>query len=666
LTDSSEGSAYPSVFQGLGCGDTPSAQITHTCSPAGQPQGLAAEVSARPSNEVNRAAAVWAALAPLLAGRPVVRESRDGGRNYRAKWQRPLTHRVPVSVPAAIPIYSASGDTRVLAIDLDAKQGGREQVRRDAAAIADLVRRCGGELISDESPSGGVHLYVPFTQPIGFYDARDLAKALAARTPSMDAAPNCGLTDGLIRPPGARHRSGGFQILHGPLAAAVALARSGNPPSVWRRLTDELAIELAALAALEPARGDANTASDGVGAAGHVPRRGGVRELPIDYVRIATTGVYDPSRHPTPSHARQAVLAAAVWAGHDLASVLGRMHSGRWPGLTAFYTRYRTAAHRRTALLGDWKNAVALVTAAKAQRPTQDRVRQSHTSEPSTHRAVPATGKNNRNTHAEFQFLRTWQSAMTLAEQNDPHHGGWMTRRMVLRAIGEAARKTGSRYVHFGTRSLSIAAGVDHSTVAAHLRVLRIEPDALIDLIEDNRGGDGDLYELLIPHRYADRAVRQDWRPGKLHALRSVFLELGVPAALVYEALEHTREPLRSFDLTKTSGLSRSAVYEALETLAAFHLVEQRRGRWSIVATTSLSVLADQFGVYDTIIALIARHRDERATYRRLLRIADPPPTTTTDLPDQHSGLPPPPPPDEAETALDILQRMLGAQLIPA
>ncbi len=107
------------------------------------------------------------------------------------------------------------------------------------------------------------------------------------------------------------------------------------------RTVTELAIELAAL---EPARGDANTASDGVGAAGHVPRRGGVRELPIDYVRIATTGVYDPSRHPTPSHARQAVLTAAVWAGHDLASVLGRMHSDRWPRLTAFYTRYRTAA----------------------------------------------------------------------------------------------------------------------------------------------------------------------------------------------------------------------------------------------------------------------------------------------------------------------------------
>ena len=344
-------------------------------------------------------------------------------------------------------------------------------------------------------------------------------------------------------------------------------------------MTEALRAELTALP--EPgvaAYGDPAEQGD-IGTAGHIPRRGGPRELAIDYLRIATTGIYDTSRHPTPSHARQAVLTAAVWAGHDLSSVLGRMHSGRWPGLQAFYTRYRTDTHRRKALLGDWKNAVALVTAAKAQRPTQNLVRQSPTSESDTHRAVPVTAKNNRNTQAEFQFLRTWQSAMTLAEQDDPHDGGWMTRRMVLRAIGEAGRKTGSRYVHFGTRSLSIAVGVDHSTVAAYLRVLRDEPDSLIYLIEDSRGGDGDLYELVIPDRYADRAARQDWRAGKLHALRPAFLELGIPAALVYEALEHAREPLRSFDLTTASGLSRSAAYEALETLSAFNLATQRRGR---------------------------------------------------------------------------------------
>jgi len=379
--------------------------------------------------------------------------------------------------------------------------------------------------------------------------------------------------------------------------------------------------------------------------------------------------VYDTSRYPTPSHARQAVITAAVWAGHDLSSVLGRLHAGRWPGLRAFYTRYRTAAARRQALAGDFRNAVALVTAAKAHRQTQNLVRQSPTSGPDTHRGVPDYGKTNRNTQSEFRFLRTWQSAMALAELDDPGRAGWMTARMVLRAVGQAARMSGSRYVHFGTRSLSIGAGVDHTTVAAHLRALRTGPDALIELIDGNRGVDGDLYELVIPARYADRAGRRDWRGGKLHALRPVFLELGIPAALVYEALEHAKEPLTSFDLTTSVGLSRSAVYEALETLAAFHLAAQRRGRWVLVPSTSLTALAEQLGVAETIHRQVLRHRHERAAYRLVLHIADrhrPAPPTAADWYDRPPPEPPPDGDDESLTALSLLERILGAHPIPA
>ena len=94
-------------------------------------------------------------LAPLLAGRPRVRESRSGGHTYLRRWERPLTARLP-AVPAAVPIYSAAGDTRVLVVDLDASRGGRDAVRRDAAAVTELVRAAGGRVITDESPSGGV------------------------------------------------------------------------------------------------------------------------------------------------------------------------------------------------------------------------------------------------------------------------------------------------------------------------------------------------------------------------------------------------------------------------------------------------------------------------------------------------------------------------------
>ena len=208
---------------------------------------------------------------------------------------------------------------------------------------------------------------------------------------------------------------------------------------------------------------------------------------------------------------------------------------------------------------------------------------------------------------------------------------------------------------------------MDHTTVAAHLRALRDENDPLIDLMENDRGLAGDLYQLRIPDEIIARATRIAWRPGKLHALRPVFRELGHPAAFVYEALEHTHRAQRSFDLTTSTGLSRRAVHDALQTLAAWNLVTTRGGRWVLSpgAGVALQQLAEQFGCLEAVRALITRHRSERDAYRRALRIVD-----------QHHQVlgyasggywpPPDPPPDEGETLLELLHRELGAHLIGA
>jgi len=673
LVGSSEGSAYPSTWQGfVGCVAAPSSQIARSFHSTDRMTGPAGSPAVSAARDRALAATVWVALAPLLAGRLEVRESRNGGGSYRGGWRRSFASHVPGSVPAAVPIYSNAGDTRLLVVDLDVKLGGREQVLTDAAAVAAVVHRCGGELISDESPSGGIHLYIPLARPVAFDAAREVARALASRTPSMDVSPMLGLTDGLIRPPGARHRSGGFQVLHGPLEEAVAFARIGNPPRVWQRLTEALAVELAALTTAPPLSPAAAPIIDDVQAAGAagVSRRGGPRELAGNYLQIAHTGVYDTARYGSPSQARQAVITAAVWAGLTLVDVLARISDGRWRGLASFYARYSNPTSRREALSKfDWPNAVAYVTAQKGKNPGSGLVRQSLTSESTSHRGAPEQARLNRNTQGEFRFLRTWWSAMAIAEQNQHQladkPSGWMSRRMVLRALGEAGMKSGSRYVHFGTRSLSIAAGMDQSTVAAQLRALRDEPDGLVVLIDGDRGGDGDLYELVIPAALARRAGRQDWRGGKLHALRPVFLELGIPAALVYETLEQARAPLSSFELITASGLSRSAVYAALETLAAFNLADQRGGRWSVVAATSLTVLAEQFGVLETIRKTVQRHRDERAAYRRVLQMVEAKPLLSPDPADWYWPPPDPPPPDGV-TALDLLERILGAHPVPA
>ena len=609
------------------------------------------------AGELTDAVAAWRALTPLLAGRPIVRESTSGGSAYPRKGTRGLSDRLPV-VPAAVPIYSTGGDTRLLVVDLDTSRADRAAVLRDAAAVEDLVRRAGGRLVADESPSGGVHLYVPLARAVPFGEARDVALALAARTPTSDPQPMLGLTDGLIRPPGSRHRSGGFQRLRGSLAAAYGVLKQPNPPAVWAALVEALGPELAGVRSTQSTR-DVGELPEGE-EAGFLPRRGGARDLPADYLRIATTGLYNAARYPTPSHARQAVLAAAVWAGMELPAVLSRLHGGAWPGLASFYARYRNPTARRKAVLGDWRNAVSWVQKTKANDTGVSPVRVSPTSEPSTHRGTRTAlqTQQQRSTAVEYQFLREWRTAVGLLELDRYRGRTGPAIRMVLRALCEAGMKAGSRYIEFGTRALDIASGLDHTTVAAHLRMLREEVEPLVYLVEGDRGLRGDLYELRVPETIAKRAGALDWRAGKIHGLRPVFRDLGLPAAFVYEALEHAKGRATSFDLAAETAMARSTVYEALHTLAAFNLVEQRAGRWFIIAATSLIVLAEALGCADVIAARLQVHRAERAQYRRALRVVQPLETGHTPG-GAWTG-----PPEEGETALDILERILGAQRI--
>jgi hypothetical protein len=132
--------------------------------------------------------------------------------------------------------------------------------------------------------------------------------------------------------------------------------------------------------------------------------------------------------------------------------------------------------------------------------------------------------------------------------------------------------------------------------------------------------------------------------------------------------LEQSKGAQRSFDLVTVTGLSRAAVYEALETLAAWRLVEPVDGRWKRVPGTSLQLLAEQFGCLEQVRGQVGRHHIERATYRRALRIVDQHPvlaTTVGPVEEAEAYLwPPEPPPEDGETLMDLLHRELGAYLI--
>ncbi|MCC3292609.1 MarR family transcriptional regulator [Arthrobacter sp. zg-Y1110] len=554
---------------------------------------------------------VWSALAPLLAGQPRVRLSRDGGKSYPQRFERDLTPGLP-SYPAAVRIFGKDGTCAAIFLDFDSSVAGVDWVEADVRAAQKWLHSVGARWIEDYSPNGGRHLYVPLARRVAFSEARDLVEALGSRFRSLDKTPHQNILHGCMRTPGSPHKRGGHQMLAMSLSMAYDVARRRNSAEVWETMTKDLAREMAAAHAyrLEQA---APLVSDAPEPAGVEPALGMSRAMQ----RIAVTGLYEVNRYKSDSEARQGVIAGAAASGMAVTDVQLRMKQGLWPGLASFYARY-PARHRAAALQRDWRKAQTFLQRKADQKPMKNSVRISPTSKLSTQAgglhgrsSSPLTDEN------EHRFIRSWRNGLRILEHRYRSREG-LARRMVLRALGEAAHMSASRYIEFGDRSLAVATGLDHTTVGFHLRALRAEKDPLVTLIEAGRGTKGDLYMLTIPDTVMKAVEDLSWRKGKIHALRPVFRELGLPAAFVYEAVEESPEPMSTMEIVRTTGLSRSAVSEALEILASWNMVSRGNG-WSVVAGTSLKTLAEYFGVLEAVAAQIHTYRIQRAQWREWL-----------------------------------------------
>ncbi|REF00628.1 winged helix-turn-helix domain-containing protein [Thermomonospora umbrina] len=213
--------------------------------------------------------------------------------------------------------------------------------------------------------------------------------------------------------------------------------------------------------------------------------------------------------------------------------------------------------------------------------------------------------------------------------------------RAILRALGAAAQMSNSTAVEFGVRQLAYMAGVDHTTVARALQVLRTGPYALIDQVTEAQGVRADVYHLVVPAIIAAEAAWRSWRPGRLDAIHPAFRALGRPAAYAYEAL--SSHPLTPRDLATAALLPRSSAHDALRTLAAHGLAElDRNGRWRR-GPADLDVVAAATGAADRAAAHLAEHRADRALWHAWLGIITPYTTPThdhdqqeRDQPDQH------------------------------
>lgn len=546
----------------------------------------------------------WAALAPLLAARGRVRISRDGGRNYRARDERPVPHVLP-NQPAAVLVYDHDGCAPVVCLDLDSARG---DTATDHRRLTDLLDDLGAPWFSDTSPNGGRHLYVPLAEAAPLHEVSEVVRGLTALAPTLDPQPMLNIHAGCIRPPGSRHKTGQHQRLDQPIAAAVDRLRAPARPEVWRAMRT-YASRLAGA-----------PANDGAVRAQVAPPTGSVTRIDAlhghtapdaTFEQIARTGQWDPQRYRSASEARQAVLWASVASGWAFVDVARRVSDGTWPGLASLYARYRVN-HRHQALARDWQRAVAFEGARRSRRSADDR------DAGLVHSRTTSPHQSQRG--AAGERIREWLAAVDLlTRRGDP------AERAVLHALAEAGTLRGTTEVEHGNRSLSIATGLDQSTVGRVLRRLRSAPRdrLLIDLVRHGEGVRANVYALVIPDLMRPACESKPWRRGRIHAIRPAFRELGLGAAFVYDVLERAREPLSGRQIAVEAGLGHSGAHGILAVLASWGLAVRSPHRGWVVGSASLERLAEQWGVSEAVQAQIERYRHERRAWWAYLGLVD-------------------------------------------
>ena len=189
--------------------------------------------------------------------------------------------------------------------------------------------------------------------------------------------------------------------------------------------------------------------------------------------------------------------------------------------------------------------------------------------------------------------------------------------RLVLLALGQAAMVRGSSTIEFGTRNLALYSALSHRTVSRVLRMLRDEPDPLIDLVSPCRLARADRYALRIPDRYAGSVRWRRRRAGRVEAIHPVFLVLGGTAGLVYQVLGP--DEVRGAEVARVARLSASATSAALRVLAEHGLAERGPGGWRRGAV-ALADVAESTGAAVLQQEREARYKQDREGWRARLR----------------------------------------------
>ena len=558
----------------------------------------------------------WAQLAPLIAARRSVRVYIPASGKYDDA-RTGIPRVAPPSTPLAVPTYNSRRRCTILSADFDpAAPYTPADVAADADRLIAWVHDCGGVTVTDRSPRGGRHVYIPLAPGVELSKAHvePLMRLLQRHLPTLDISPMLGETKGCITPPGSACKTGGHRELVGSTVAEAKTALTERSQSgLVVRLTQLLRSQLAFDDDAErddPARRPPITVVEPTTTVDH-PRD---TPLPpwvpsfLEHGMVPTLSTR-AGKPWSSSEARLATLEHHATRGWSLADVCRTRRRTDWAGFWAGY-EHRPDAERRVAV--DWERAFAHATRRArppggiSATPVQDPV-QLHTGGVGGIREKLAAARKWILISGEFPGPQRWSALLVVTAI----------------AYGAQIENTHDDSAAAGGRWLSLAAGLlSEDTVWSVLRKLRSIEGSPVELIAPWSAAlhTGDRYRLVQPILDGVAVEPSDWETylARIDPIDQVWKLIGYGPWWVYEVvrwISEVGEPLTRSAVALAARVSVDTVDRAIAVLSEHGLVDAGHG-WVAQTGRSPRRIAELPSIADGMRAdRLARHRAARALF---------------------------------------------------
>lgn len=568
----------------------------------------------------------WESIGAHIMRTGLARISEDNGETYPKATEAPTPQTLPAA-PTAARIYTQAPDgewvTHCLVFDLDAKKHhSPEDVAHDAHKLTDALAEAGIETITDTSPSGGRHIYVPSLQPIAGHLAQDIVDRLKAhlQLTTCDITPMRGYRSGIIRTPGSPHKHGGHQSLITPLTDALHILERGNRSIDFAAYVHALPVAIKSKR-IDPAIYEPNAEPSPAGA------------LSYGWKRYATTGTFrhlktaKGGRYPSASEARLGFLAYLHRAGYDYPTIRRNTHTATWPALADAYSKY-SPEERERLMTREWALA-ATEHGTRRARIQKAPVNPVHYLLRAT-TPIWAAKKTNSRKRDRQTAIRQW-ATLTDVHGTELYGGSEaaLSLRLVLKALSAQAYRFGSTVFTASYRTLRLYTGLSLGTIRNVMTRLLTEENPLLELAYHGGMNRPNSYRLIIPESHAQLATTA-YIKGIISPLPQAFYGLDKAAWFVFHTFTRRNKHTLA-ELIRITGISARRVARVVKVLVSENfLAETVKGgvkAWCVDQWCDLEELAfwtDGSTVYAQLNAEVTeqqfRWRDKCIRYYRTMK----------------------------------------------